>query len=271
MMTEAPEHRLRRILRRRPGLLAIAVSGGVDSLTLMSVAARVRSAAVLAVHAVSPAVPPEASQRVRDLAQARGWALRELGSGEFEDPNYLANPVNRCYFCKSNLFHSMGETLPGATLATGTNCDDLDDFRPGLGAAREANVWQPFVEAGIDKTRIRALAKAEGLPEVAALPAQPCLASRIETGIPVRADDLAFVHRVEQALTARLGPGDHRCRITRAGVVAQTSFEHALLASDESRQALEAEMRGLCEAEGRGFSALKPYQKGSAFLVSAPQ
>lgn len=265
-MIEAVVARLESLLADRPEPLLVAVSGGVDSLTLMAVAARVRPGATKAVHARSPAVPPEASERVRALADACGWSLREIAAGEFEDPNYLANPLDRCYFCKANLFAAMRAVAPEhGTLCTGTNTDDLTDFRPGLKAAHERDVWQPYVEAGIGKAEIRAIARAEGLPAVAALPAQPCLASRVETGIAIRADDLGFVHRVEQALAARFGPGDHRCRLTRRGVVAQLPPTVTALTDAGQLQTLESEIAAICAADGRRFVGVEVYRKGSAF------
>ncbi len=272
-MSVTPRDDLEALLASRPGALAIAVSGGLDSLTLMAVAARVRGGETRAVHAVSPAVPDEATSRVRALAESLGWPLEVISAGELEDPAYRANPLNRCYFCKSNLFDTMTATFTatgaGATLATGTNRDDLGDFRPGLKAARERSVWQPYVEAAVGKDEIRAIARAEGLPEVAALPAQPCLASRIETGIAIRAEDLAFVHRVEQIMTERLGPGDHRCRVTRGGIVAQTPPGGEALRDPAERRRLETEIATLCAGAGRHFAGLEAYRKGSAFLRPA--
>ncbi|MGP1395774.1 MAG: adenine nucleotide alpha hydrolase [Inquilinaceae bacterium] len=265
---------LRTMLADRPGRLLVAVSGGLDSLTLMAVAARVRSGPTLAVHAVSAAVPPEATDRVRALAAARGWVLREVTPGELADPDYRSNPLNRCYFCKRSLFAAMRRTLDAertagardeAVLCTGTNRDDLGDFRPGLVAARESGVWQPYVEAGIDKAAIRAIARDEGLPEVAALPAQPCLASRIETGIGIDADDLAFVNRVEGLLAARFGPGDHRCRITRRGVVVQLPPGIAPLADPDAKDGLARDLADVCAAAGYRLAGVEAYRRGSAF------
>ena len=273
-MTDPSRQALETLLRDRAGPLAIAVSGGLDSLTLMAVADRVRQDGTRALHATSPAVPEEATGRVQALATQLGWDLQIITAGEFDDPDYRKNPLNRCYFCKSNLFGAMSaatsRAATGATLATGTNLDDLGDFRPGLTAARERAVWQPYVEAGVGKDAIRAIARAEDLPEVADLPAQPCLASRIETGIAIRAEDLAFVHRIERAMTARLGPGDHRCRLTRTGIVAQTPMGRDALDDPAERQALEAEIAALCSGAGRHFAGLEPYRKGSAFLRPAP-
>ena len=101
-------------------------------------------------HAVSPAVPPHATARVRAHAERHGWALTVADAGEFDDPRYRANPVDRCYFCKSNLYDRIRSVTEG-TVASGTNLDDLGDYRPGLKAAAERGVVHPFVEAGIDK------------------------------------------------------------------------------------------------------------------------
>ena len=174
--------------------LTIAVSGGVDSLTLAAHAGR--RMRITAAHAVSPAVPAEATARVKAMAAKEGWPLRIIDAREFSDPRYLGNPLNRCYFCKTNLYRRIAEALPG-TIASGANTDDLGDFRPGLAAAEEHGVVHPYVEAGVSKAQLRALAASLGLGEVASLPAQPCLASRVETGIPIDAGDLRFIDRVE--------------------------------------------------------------------------
>lgn len=133
----------------------------------------------------------------------RGWQLKEIVAGEFDDANELANPYDRCYYFKRNLYRSM-RAINERTLASGTNIDDLSDYRPGLQAAAERNVVHPFVDAGIDNRQVRDIARQQGL-ECADLPAQPCLASRIETGIPIRASDLGFVDKLEARLRQMLG------------------------------------------------------------------
>ena len=243
-----------------PASLAIAISGGVDSMTLAHAAQRLR--AVRMIHALSPAVPEQATARVRDHAARLGWDLTLIDAGEFDDPRYRANPLNRCYFCKSNLYDRIAE-LAGGIIASGTNTDDLTDFRPGLQAAAERGVIHPFVVAGMDKAAIRALARAMGLEGVSDLPAQPCLASRVETGLRVEPADLALIDRAETAVRERLGAcAVIRLRLTRAGAVLE-------LADVGATPALLAEVAGLCAAAGKPFLGHRPYRQGAAFLQGA--
>ena len=125
------------------------------------------------------------------------WNLTITDAGELADPRYRSNPVDRCYFCKSNLYDRIRQ-LTKAPIASGANLDDLDDYRPGLVAARERDVVHPFVEAGFSKSAVRWLARLMMLEDLADLPAQPCLSSRIETAIEVREEDLAFIDAAER-------------------------------------------------------------------------
>ena len=195
--------------------VAIAVSGGIDSLTLATVAHRVPGLAARMHHATSPAVPAEATQRTRALAAREGWWLDVFDAGEFADPAYRANPVDRCFFCKTSLYGAVAARTTG-TILSGTNLDDLGEYRPGLRAAAGHGVRHPFVEAGIDKRRVRALAAGIGLGELAELPASPCLSSRIETGIRIEAPVLAMVHEAETLVGRSLPARTVRCRV-RAG------------------------------------------------------
>ncbi|SBW04654.1 conserved hypothetical protein [uncultured Alphaproteobacteria bacterium] len=249
----------------RHDALAVAVSGGVDSMLLAYVAHRYSRTAMTAVHARSAAVPAEATARVEAHAERHGWALWLVDAGELADPDYRANPVNRCFFCKSNLYRRIAAAT-GKTIASGTNLDDLGDFRPGLEAARAHNVVHPFVEAGLTKADIYRLAAALGLDDLAALPAQPCLASRIETGIAVEPEVLGFVEAAERELAVALpDAGALRCRVTAAGVY----VECERLPEAAARAALEARVAALCAAAGRRFAGVRPYRRGAAFLRAA--
>ena len=255
-MTEALD-RLRAVLNGM-GKIAIAVSGGVDSMTLAHIAHQTGDAVMF--HAVSPAVPPLATQRVKDHAERHGWDLHVVGAGEFEDPDYLKNPVNRCYFCKSNLYGRL-RAATDSTICSGTNTDDLGDFRPGLRAADEKDVRHPFVEAGIDKAGIRAIAAIFDLEDIADLPAQPCLASRVETGLPILADQLELIDGIEQQVSEVIGPGDIRARMTRDGIRLEVPAAQ-LSAALSLTETLSARIA----AQGHRFAGISPYRRGSAFL-----
>ncbi|MEK0085829.1 adenine nucleotide alpha hydrolase [Benzoatithermus flavus] len=245
----------------RHGSLALAVSGGQDSMTLAHVAHRFAATKPTLFHAVSPAVPASARERLERHAAAHAWNLVLLDAGELGDPRYVANPLNRCYFCKSNLYERI-RAATDAVIASGTNTDDLGDFRPGLEAAAERGVVHPYVEAGIGKAGITGLARALGLDDLAALPAQPCLASRIETGLAVTEEDLRFIGAIEAELAGLLGPSAVlRCRVTHDGAVIELGS--SLL--DRSPE-VAARAAAACAVAGRRFLGVRPYRRGSAFL-----
>ncbi len=276
LMSEIKEYqRLCKVLSDKQEVLKVALSGGIDSLTLMKVAARVRTEPTIAMHAVSAAVPLEATLRCRELAGKYNWQLEEIDANEFDNAHYVANPVNRCYYCKSSLFDRIIEsdygdniaTARNTTIATGTNTDDLGDYRPGLIAARERDVWQPYVIAQVNKKTIRRIAKQEGLGDLSELPAQPCLSSRVETGIAINVKDLGFIHRVEKSVTQLTVAGDIRCRITQAGVTVQLPADNKIFQHLQTRSLAEKLVTQLCEDEDRCFTGFEPYKMGSAFLI----
>jgi uncharacterized protein len=250
-------------LLRHPGL-AIAVSGGVDSMTLAAYAHRLYGGQSLGpvemIHAVSPAVPPAATERVRARAAREGWHLTVTGTGEFDDPRYRDNPVNRCYFCKVNLYDRI-RGITTAVIASGANLDDLGDYRPGLLAASEHEVVHPYIEAGMNKAAVRALARRLGLDEVAELPAQPCLASRVETGIAIDPGDLAFIDLVETRLAALAPKGANlRCRVTHQGIAIE-------IGDGVADKAALADLAGaLCRDHGRHLAGVGPYRRGAMFV-----
>lgn len=270
-MSPIPEFgldRLRTILSSMPAA-AVAVSGGVDSLTLASVAGDVMGSRVRMHHATSPAVPPEATARTRALAEARGWILEVFDAGEFADPAYRANPANRCFFCKTNLYGAIAARTP-CVILSGTNLDDLGDYRPGLDAARNHAVRHPFVEAGIDKRQVRRIAADLGLGDIAELPAAPCLSSRVETGLRIEAPILAFVHAAEQLVGRILRPRTVRCRMRAAQVVIELD-EATFGRLDTGMEAdLRLHLAGLMKTAGVSDPLrFAPYRMGSAFLRPA--
>ncbi len=224
--------RLEAVLRAIGRPIAVAVSGGIDSLTLATMAHALPGTEMF--HAVSPAVPGDATARVERLAAERGWRLRIVDAGEFDDQSYMANPLNRCFFCKTNLYGSIGKHTDGQ-MVSGANLDDLGEYRPGLDAARDHAVRHPYLEAGIDKQAVRRLARTLGLGGLSELPAAPCLSSRVETGIAIRADVLRAIHSVERELAQSFPSGTVRCRVRANGVVVELD-PNTLAALDEARR-----------------------------------
>ncbi|MDX7953210.1 adenine nucleotide alpha hydrolase [Lichenihabitans sp. Uapishka_5] len=261
--------RLRGALDAIPGPIAVAVSGGIDSLTLATVAHHHAPERTAMFHAVSPAVPGDATARVERLASERGWALRVIDAGEFDDADYRANPVNRCFFCKTNLYGSIGRHTQ-AQMVSGANLNDLGEYRPGLDAARNNGVRHPYLEAKIDKAGVRRLARLEGLGDLAELPAAPCLSSRVETGIAIRADVLKAIHAVERGLAQRFPLGTVRCRVRASGVVIEldpVTLDAVMAGLQDGVRAHVAELFA-----GKVASAdlrIEPYRNGSAFLHGA--
>lgn len=194
----------------------VACSGGIDSLLLATIAHRVSGSRVRVMHAVSPAVPPADTDRVQANAMREGWQLEIITTGEFEDERYLANPQNRCFYCKSHLYgllESIARSNAADTcVVSGANQDDLGEYRPGLQAAAQHGVHHPYIELGVDKQAIRVMARHLGL-DYAALPASPCLASRLYTGTRVTPERLRFVNRAEHLVRRLTGCVVVRCRI----------------------------------------------------------
>ena len=250
------------------GRVAVAVSGGVDSMTLAVVAHRVLGDSAAMVHAVSAAVPVDATERVERYARREGWRLVCIDAGELLDARYVANPVNRCYFCKTNLYSTIAPLAgAGVTIVSGTNTDDLGDFRPGLAAAAEHAVRHPYVECGIGKPEVRAVAARLGLDDLAELPAAPCLSSRVETGIAIDPQVLKAIDACERLVRDATGAVTVRCRVRHDAVVVE--LDDAALAGLEAprRAALAREVDERMVASGVSLATrFEPYRMGSAFL-----
>ena len=179
--------------------LVVAYSGGVDSACLLAVAQRTLGDRVLGVIADSPSLPRQALADALAVARDFGATVEVVRTDELEDPRYAANPMNRCYFCKAELFQRMdalARERQFAAIAYGENADDPAHLRPGSQAAKEFSVIAPLKVAGLTKADVRALSRELGLPTADA-PAQPCLSSRIPHGTPVTREALALVERGE--------------------------------------------------------------------------
>ena len=211
-MLQIKYDRLRMILAEM-GDLIIGMSGGVDSVLLASVAYEVLGDRALAITADSLSLPRRELRAAEELARQIGIRHRVIKTEEVSDPRYAANPVNRCYFCKTELFTRLDQLaaeLGFRWLAYGENFDDSGDHRPGSQAAREHGVRAPLKEAEFNKADIRELAQHLGLP-VWDKPAFACLGSRFPYGSEITPDKLAQVEAAEELLW-ELGFRQYRVR-----------------------------------------------------------
>lgn len=226
--------------------LVVAFSGGVDSTLLLQVAVEALGPErVLAVLGDSPSLARSEHEEAVALARRIGARLRIFDTKELEDPRYVANPTNRCYFCKSELYTHLRKLADAEgfdAIADGTNRDDAGDFRPGRQAAAENGVVSPLLDAGLGKEDVRALSKAYGLPTWDK-PATPCLASRIPYGDPVETAKLSQIERAETVLRAH---GIRGGRVRHHGALARIELpgtDLARLAEAGLREALTKGVR----------------------------
>jgi uncharacterized protein len=245
------------------GRVGIAVSGGVDSLTLAALAWSLRPELdVTLFHGASSSVPRAARETLDHIATQRAWKVVVLDPGELADPDYARNPADRCYYCKSHLFDAIAQQFDGV-VCTGANVDDQQDYRPGRRAAAERRVSEPLLQAGYTKEAVRALAVDLGLPEISTLPASPCLSSRVQTGVFIEPALLHVVDEMERALSP-LGAKNLRCRIRRDDIV----IEHDGLDESAARAVAEPVLHNAKAVLGRRAEnvAFSAYRRGSAFL-----
>lgn len=191
-----------RDMLRSFGSCLIAYSGGVDSVFLAYVANEILHDRSLAVIADSPSLPRRELTEALQIASQFHLPVRVVKTTEFDNPDYISNPLNRCYFCKHELFTELvpiAKDLGLSTIAYGENASDLGDFRPGAQAASEFRIRAPLKEAGLTKTEIRALSARFGLPTTDK-PQMACLSSRVPHGEKVTEQKLHMIEAAENLL-----------------------------------------------------------------------
>jgi uncharacterized protein len=256
---------LRVAVREFPSVL-LGFSGGVDSSVLAVVLRQeLGPDRMLAALGASASLAAEQRGVARALTERFDIPVVEVATHEVEDPRYNANPTNRCFFCKAELWGQLGALAVARGLAVvcdGTNVDDLSEHRPGAAAGLRAGVRSPLAEAGYTKAEVRAVARELGLPNWSA-PAAPCLASRVQYGLQITPQRLRQVEAGEVALR-RLGvTGDLRVR--HQGTVARIEVEPEWIPWAEAHL---SEITALLCDVGFGTVEVDPrgYRRGSLLL-----
>ena len=229
------EATLRASIRSLPGAV-VAFSGGIDSALLLRIATEELGDRALGVMAVGPSLPGRDRRDAVALAERIGARLELVEAREFDDPRYVRNDGDRCFWCRSALVDALRPIAEreGAAMLYGPVVDDLDEDRPGMQAAAAGGFRAPLLEAGITKADARVLARRLGLP-IWDKPASACLSSRVATGTPIDPGTLARIDRAEEAVVAL---GFRVVRVRDHGGVARLE-----VGSDEIARLLDADLR----------------------------
>jgi uncharacterized protein len=207
------EQNLRRLMREMRRVL-VAYSGGVDSAYLSLIATQELGENAVCITGISPSVSQVQREEAERIAADFNFNFQTIRTGELENPAYQANPTNRCYHCKTELYSKLSTLAKEKKIEyilDGTNTDDAGDFRPGKIAATEKGVRSPLIEVGLSKNEIRQLSKMQNL-STWDKPASPCLSSRIAYGVPVTIERLSKIERGE-AILRGLGFREFRVRV----------------------------------------------------------
>ena len=263
MILEEKTEKIKSLIREMDSTL-VAFSGGVDSTLVLALAHEVMDERTLAVTAQSASMPNREMQASRQLAKEIGARHLVVRTEEMSNPEYRANPTNRCYHCKTELYSNLkrvAEQNDISTILNGINLDDLGDYRPGIDSAREHGVRSPLVEAEFSKQDVRDLSRAMGL-SIWNKPAMACLSSRIPYGQPVTAEKLS---RVEQAEDHLLSFGFKQVRVRHLGTTACIELDQNEIPRYQSDETIQRSVQEKLMDLGFSSVVLDPegYRMGS--------